>query len=126
LATAFLFQSAVQHFAMAPNNLDDAPKWALEFMKQVPREWDDVKFIDSYPGKYVIMARRSGDKWYVAGINATDKPVTKKLSLDMLSANKSAMVYTDNSKLNGNVKTMRVGNTIKVTIPTNGAFVIVQ
>jgi hypothetical protein len=95
-------------------------------MKQVPTEWDDVKFIDGYPGKYVIMARRSGDKWYVAGINATDKPVTKKLSLDMLSANKSAMVYTDNSKLNGNVKTMRVGNTIKVTIPTNGAFVIVQ
>ena len=126
LATAVLFQSAVQHFAMAPNNLDDAPKWALEFMKQVPTEWDDVKFIDGYPGKYVIMARRSGDKWYVAGINATDKPVTKKLSLDMLSANKSAMVYTDNSKLNGNVKTMRVGNTIKVTIPTNGAFVIVQ
>lgn len=126
LATAVLFQSAVQHFAMAPNNLDDAPKWALEFMKQVPTEWDDVKFIDGYPGKYVIMARRSGDKWYVAGINATDKPVTKKLSLDMLSANKSAMVYTDNSKLNGNVKTMRVGKTIKVTIPTNGAFVIVQ
>ena len=126
LATAVLFQSPVQHFAMAPNNLEDAPKWALEFMKQVPTTWDEVKFVDGYPGKYVIMARRSGDKWYVAGINATDKPVTKKIALDMLSAGKTALLYTDDAKLNGNVKTQRVGKTLKVTIPTNGAFVLVQ
>ena len=126
LATAVLFQSAVQHFAMAPNNLEDAPKWALEFMKQVPTTWDEVKFVDGYPGKYVIMARRSGDKWYVAGINATDKPVNKKIALDMLSAGKTAQLYTDDAKLNGNVKTQRVGKTLKVTIPTNGAFVLVQ
>ena len=126
LATAVLFQSPVQHFAMAPNNLEDAPKWALEFMKQVPTTWDEVKFVDGYPGKYVIIARRSGDKWYVAGINATDKPVIKKIALDMLSAGKTAQLYTDDAKLNGNVKTQRVGKTLKVTIPTNGAFVLVQ
>ncbi|MDE6341128.1 MAG: glycoside hydrolase family 97 protein, partial [Muribaculaceae bacterium] len=60
LATAVLFQSPVQHFAMAPNNLEDAPAWAVEFMKNVPTTWDEVKFIDGYPGRYVIMARRSG------------------------------------------------------------------
>ena len=70
LATAVLFQSSVQHFALAPNNLTDAPAWAIDFMKQVPTTWDDVLFIDGYPGKFAIMARRAGDKWYVAGINA--------------------------------------------------------
>ena len=56
LATAVLFQSPVQHFALAPNNLTDAPAWAIDFMKQVPTTWDDVRFIDGYPGKYVILA----------------------------------------------------------------------
>ena len=77
LATAVLFQSSVQHFALAPNNLDDAPAWAVDFMKQVPTTWDELRFIDGYPGRYVIMARRSGNRWYVAGINAQDTPLRK-------------------------------------------------
>lgn len=58
LATAVLFQSPVQHFALAPNNLTDAPAWAVDFMKKVPTTWDEVKFIDGYPGKYIVMARK--------------------------------------------------------------------
>lgn len=50
LATAVLFQSPVQHFALAPNNLADAPVWAMDFMKTIPSIWDEVKFIDGYPG----------------------------------------------------------------------------
>ena len=46
LATAVLFQSPVQHFALAPNNLTDAPAWAIDFMKEVPTTWDEVRFID--------------------------------------------------------------------------------
>lgn len=45
LATAVLFQSPVQHFALAPNNLTDAPSWAIDFMKEVPTTWDEVRFI---------------------------------------------------------------------------------
>ena len=70
LATAIMFQSPVQHFALAPNNLTDAPAWAIDFMKEVPILWDEVRYIDGYPGKYIIMARRSCDKWYVVGVNA--------------------------------------------------------
>ena len=61
LATAILFQSGMQHFALAPNNLTDAPEWAIGFMKDVPVTWDEVRFIDGYPGKYVILARRHGE-----------------------------------------------------------------
>ena len=79
LATAVLFQSSVQHFAMAPNNLEDAPTWAVDFMKQVPTNWDETRFIDGYPGKYCIMARRAGNKWYVAGITSDGTPLEKKI-----------------------------------------------
>ena len=80
MATAVLFQSSVQHFALAPNNLEDASAWAIQFMKDVPTTWDETKFIDGYPGKFVILARRSGDKWYVAGVTADKTPLKKKLA----------------------------------------------
>ena len=79
MATAVLFQSSVQHFALAPNNLYDAPAWAIQFMKDVPTLWDETRFIDGYPGKYVIIARRSGDKWYIAGVTSDKTPLKEKL-----------------------------------------------
>jgi len=122
LATAVLFQSSVQHFAMAPNNLTDAPSWAVDFMKQVPTTWDEVRFIDGYPGKYVIMARRSGSKWYVAGINATDQPVKQTLTLPML-ADGTAQLY-----MNGQLSEVKISKkkTVNIEIPTNGGVVVTQ
>lgn len=125
LATAVMFQSAVQHFALAPNNLTDAPAWAIEFMKAVPTTWDEVRFIDGYPGKYVIMARRHADKWYVVGINAEAEPLKKSLSLPMIARGSEMEIYADDSKLHGSVRKIKYNKTIQVTIPQNGGVVIV-
>lgn len=126
LATAVLFQSAVQHFALAPNNLTDAPEWAIDFMRKVPTTWDEVRFIDGYPGKYVILARRSGSQWYVVGINAEQQPLKKTLTLPMFDKAASLAVYADDVKLQGSVKSVRMGKKqqISVTIPQNGGVVI--
>ena len=126
LATAVLFQSSVQHFAMAPNNLTDAPAWAVDFMKKVPTTWDEVKFIDGYPGKYCIMARRHGDKWYVAGICADKQPLKKTITLPMFNKGTELKVYSDDAQLQGSVNTAKLNKKqqITVTIPTNGAVVI--
>ena len=128
LATAVLFQSSVQHFAMAPNNLDDAPAWAVDFMKQVPTTWDEVRFIDGYPGRYVIMARRSGNRWYVAGINAQDTPMKKVLTLDMFDKGMPLTVYADDPSLNGSMKPVKQNKRqqLTVTIPNNGGVLITQ
>lgn len=126
LATAVLFQSSVQHFALAPNNMTDAPAWAIDFMKNVPTTWDDTRLIDGYPGKYVIMARRHGDKWYVVGINAEKQPLKKRLSLDMIPAGTQIHVYSDDAKLVGSKKVVKLGKkqTLDVVIPCNGGVVI--
>lgn len=126
LATAVLFQSAVQHFALAPNNLTDAPAWAIDFMKQVPTTWDEVRFIDGYPGKYVILARRSGDKWYIAGVNAEAQPLKKTLTLPMFKTGTPLQVYCDDAQLNGTVKTVKQNKKqqLTITIPQNGAIVV--
>ena len=127
LATAVLFQSSVQHFAMAPNNLTDAPSWAIDFMKQVPTTWDDIRYIDGYPGRYAIIARRQGNQWFVAGINADEQPLKKTISLPMIAAGSQLKVYSDDAKLQGSVKTMKQSKKqqLKVTIPCNGGVVVV-
>ena len=125
LATAVLFQSSVQHFAMAPNNLTDAPAWAVDFMKQVPTTWDEVRFIDGYPGKYVVMARRSGDKWFVVGINAEKQPQKLTLTLPMFAKGTSVAFYGDDAQLQSSLKQQKLkGGKLKVEIPCNGGFVI--
>ena len=126
LAAAVLFQSSVQHFAMAPNNLTDAPAWAIDFMKKVPTTWDEVKFIDGYPGKYVILARRSGDKWFVVGANAEKQPLKKTITLPMFDKGAELKVYSDDAQLTGSVKTVKQNKKqqLTVTIPCNGGLVI--
>ena len=126
LATAVLFQSSVQHFALAPNNLTDAPAWAIDFMKLVPTTWDEVRYIDGYPGKYVIMARRAGDKWYVAGINADEQPLKKTVTLPMFDKGQQLTIYSDNPQLEGSVKTIKQNKKqqVTITIPQNGGVVI--
>lgn len=128
LATAVLFQSGVQHFALAPNNLTDAPQWAIYFMKVVPSTWDEVKFIDGYPGKYAILARRQGNKWYVAGINAQKETVKIKVKLPMIAGGSELKLYADDAQLNGNLTTTKLkkNQEIEVTIPCNGAVVLVN
>jgi len=75
LATAVLFQNPIQNFAIAPNNLTDQPKVALDFLSEVPTTWDETIYISGQPGENVILARRHGEKWYIAAVNATDSPL---------------------------------------------------
>ncbi len=81
LATAIAFQSSGQNFALTPRNLTEQPQFELDFMKQVPTTWDETRFIDGYPGKYIVLARRHGTQWYVAAMNA--EPQAKQLTLDL-------------------------------------------
>ncbi|SNU03872.1 Glycosyl-hydrolase 97 C-terminal, oligomerisation [Prevotellaceae bacterium MN60] len=128
LATAVLFQSAVQHFALAPNNLTDAPAWAIDFMRMVPTTWDEVRFIDGYPGKYILLARRSGSKWYVVGVNAEQQPVKKTISLPMFEKGSSLSLYSDDAQLQGSLKTIKLNKKqqLTITIPCNGGLVVTQ
>ena len=85
LATCVLFQNPIQNFAITPNNLDDAPAVCLDFLREVPTTWDETRYIDGLPGEYVVLARRNGDRWYVAAANAVDQPVEFKVK-DVLEA----------------------------------------
>lgn len=133
LATAVLFQSPVQHFAMSPSNLTDAPAWALDFMKNVPTAWEDIRFIAGYPGKYVVIARKSqAGKWYLTAINGTKEPLKLKIPVDMYAAGQTVTVYSDKPTKEvtpeGTVKQVKISKKriMEAVIPVNGAFLIAE
>lgn len=126
LATAVIFQNPVQNFALAPNNLEDAPAVAIDFMKNVPTTWDDTKFIAGYPGKYAVIARKHGNTWYVAGISNLDKPEELELDLPMFEKNQTLRMINDNKKGEPVITELKVKNPQKVKIHLNplSGFVI--
>lgn len=72
LALTVLFESGLQHLADRPESYLSQPQEVQDFLSKLPAAWDETRFIAGYPGEYVIVARRSGNKWYLAGVNGTD------------------------------------------------------
>ena len=123
LATAILYQNPIQNFALAPNNLEDAPEVSMNFMREVPTTWDEVRYIDGYPGKYLVMARRHGDTWYIAAINADAQ--TLKLNLDLSWLNASSLtLYSGGDAPTAKPVKVKKG-AAQVSLPCNDGFVIV-
>lgn len=127
LATVVLFQNPIQNFALAPNNLTDAPQICLDFMKQVPTTWDETRFIDGYPGRYIVLARRHGNTWYIAAANATVEPLKLKLDLPML-AGQEVSLYSDDKKMQPQLKLQKIktDGSLQLTVQPQGGAVIVK
>ena len=115
LATTVLLQNPVQNFALAPNNLKDVPAVCMDFMKRVPTTWDETRFVDGYPGKYVVLARRQGDTWYLAAVNAGKEPLKLKLDLEMF-AGKTVALYKDDKKGEPELTSLKVKENGKVQL----------
>jgi len=130
MATGITNQAAVQCVAMQPNNLDELTDVELDFLRQLPTTWDETRFIDGYPGRYVVLARRHGEQWYVAGLNAEKKPLTLTLDLGFIGS-QSVNLIKDYANKNGavggttrsDVKLNKKGQ-LKVTMAPNGGFVV--
>jgi alpha-glucosidase len=94
LALSVLFLSGVQHYAESPEGMAMVPDDVREFLRKLPDYWDDVRFLEGYPGKHVVVARRSGNRWYITGINGGTSE--KKISLDLNVFKKSrGTLFTD-------------------------------
>ena len=127
LATSVLFQNSIQNFAITPNNLTDVPSFEINFLKGVPTTWDETRFIDGYPGKYCVLARRHGQKWYVVGVNAGKEALKLKLDLSILAGQK-VVKYIDAADASPRMTDYVISKNGKadVTIQPNGGFILVQ
>lgn len=129
LCTEILFQNPIQNIAICPNNLEDAPKICMDWLKTVPTTWLDTRFIAGYPGKYVILARQDKNgEWHVAAINATKEPISMKIDLPFFKDGE-VQVYSDDASFENpalNVVKYKAKKGFQIEIAPNGGVIIEQ
>jgi hypothetical protein len=127
LALSVMFWSGLQHYAEVPRGMAEVPAYIKDFLREVPPCWDDTKFIEGYPGKYVIIARKSGETWYMAGINGEDNEKTIDIVLPFVDNAGSYILITDgedNRSFSMNKFKYETGKNIKATLKGYGGFVV--
>ncbi|MBR5654863.1 MAG: glycoside hydrolase family 97 catalytic domain-containing protein [Prevotella sp.] len=113
MASGIVLQTSVNCVAMQPNNLDELKDFQLDFLRHLPTTWDETRFIDGYPTKYVVLARRHGNQWYVAGLNGTGKAMTLNLNLPMFEG-QTVRCYNDRPVAKGSLFAEPEMKTVKV------------
>ena len=91
LALTVLFESGLQHLADKPESFLAQPQEVQDFLSSLPNVWDETRFVSGYPGESAVIARRSGQSWYVAGINGTDDAKKLTFSLNNIVPKSSAI-----------------------------------
>jgi len=98
LALTVLFESGLQHLADRPSAYLSQPQEVKDFFTNLPVAWDETRLIDGYPGHHVVLARRKGTQWYIAGINGTDEALSIKLDLSSLNAHPSSFTLFEDGE----------------------------
>jgi Glycoside hydrolase 97/Glycosyl-hydrolase 97 N-terminal/Glycosyl-hydrolase 97 C-terminal, oligomerisation len=125
MATAVVFFSAVQHWGLTPENLKEKPGYLFDYLRVVPTVWDETVLVDGYPGKYCIIARRKGAKWYVAAINGENQAKTINANLSMLKG-KNVVIIQDGkgAASESSTKDFGLGTKHTFTLSPNGGAVL--
>ena len=98
LALTVLYESGLQHLADRPESFLAQPQDVQDFLGQLPTVWDETRFVCGYPGESAVLARRSGNTWYVAGINGTDDPKILMTDLRFIGKKwKKAKLFADDA-----------------------------
>lgn len=92
LALPVLFTSGIQHLVTTPEQMRAAPEFVRGYLRGLPGQWDESRFLAGYPGRFVAIARRSATSWYVAGINAGSEPRTFDLDLSFVTSGKGLLI----------------------------------
>jgi alpha-glucosidase len=124
MALPFVYESGWVCMADKPEEFRKSP--AKEFFKNLPAAWDEIQFIDGYPGKFCCLARRKGNDWYVAAINASgDRSVS--IDFDFIGkGNFKGDIYKDDNHDGVEIEEVKIArdSSLVMNLPANGGFVI--
>ena len=124
MASALIMQSSINAVVLCPNNLSELQPFELDFLRELPTTWDETRFLDGYPTRYVALARRHGSKWYVGALNGTQEPISMTLDLSMF-ANQTMTCLTDqplkkSKKAQDNAQQLPTPVQKQLKVPQNG------
>ena len=134
LALSLLFESPLLHWADKPESYLAQPRDVRDFMSALPTTWDETRLLGGYPGEWVVIARRQGNKWYIAGINGKDTAQTLSFDTSILPKGRYTL-FTDKPGYKGelpannpepwSIKKGKGKGPSRVTCQPRGGFVYV-
>ncbi len=124
-----IYESPLQMLSDSPSNYMNEQE-CTDFLVRVPVVWDDLKVLDAKTGDYLLLARRSGNDWFVGGMTDWNR---RQMELDLsflpsgeysmeifqdgINADKHAQDY---KHLKSNVKS---GDKLKIEMAPGGGWV---
>ena len=98
LALTALYESGLQHLADRPESFLAQPQQVQDYLSQLPAAWVETRFVSGYPGESAVLARRSGQTWYIAGINGTDEQKELSVPINFIKGKISATLFADSGQ----------------------------
>ncbi|AWW30241.1 glycoside hydrolase family 97 protein [Echinicola strongylocentroti] len=127
LALTVIYESGIQHLAESPEGTAKQPEEIIEYLQHLPKTWQDTRFIDGYPGEFVVLARKGPEGWYVAGINGSDEDKNIPLDLSFAASSSKWLLITDTDDLSSfNVREVVANDMDEVKLSANKGFVLFQ
>lgn len=127
LALPVVHESGLQHPADSPESYAGLPE-AERVLDQLPTVWDDTRYLGGSPGEDAVLARRSGDRWFVGGLHAGPAEVAE-VDLGRLGGVRGVgprlveLVTDGPDGLRREAGTVPAGATLRVPVRDNGGFV---
>ncbi len=128
LSKFVIYESPLTVVCDHPDNILNQP--GADFLKIVPTTWDDIHFIDGYPGEYVAIAKRTGNEWYI-GVMNNSKEKEISIKLDFISSGEHVIeIWADAKDANKAPKNLKIssqkvksGDLVKIKLANNGGWV---
>ena len=125
-----VYESPLQMLSDSPSNYKKEDG-VMEFLSKVPVVWDETRVLEAKIGEYIVIARRSGDTWFLAGMSG-DEAVDFDVNLDFIDGEKSMMIWEDgvNVEMQArdykmSTKEVKKGDTVKVSMYNGGGYVAI-
>ena len=129
LALSVAFESGIQHWADRPEGFYALPFEAQLHMRNVPVAWDETRFLDGYPGKAFVVARRKADTWYVSCLNGENNARQQDIALNFLSSGDYMLTCIadgdDEKTFNITHRTVTANDNMSVSCLPRGGFTMI-
>ncbi|WP_338239410.1 glycoside hydrolase family 97 protein [Persicobacter diffluens] len=124
LALSVVFESGLQHMGDAVEGYMALPKYAQQFLREVPNVWDETRLVEGYPGKEIILARRKGDRWFIGGLNGENVGKTFQLDLSFIDGAQEWNIITDGPDVASFMHSQTQEKNFEIQVLPKGGFVI--
>lgn len=124
LAMPVVFVSGQTHIVETPDGMAKVPEYVRAFLRDLPVVWDESRLLTGYPGKHAVFARRSGERWYIAGLNGEDEPKSLELDLSFVGDAEGTLITDGSEPRTFEQRTVEAGP-LELTLAPAGGFVAV-